>query len=427
MKNVLILGGGGYNAQSVYQALKDTLRYNPILASGNDNHSSFISKDAITDLPYDYESNFILKLNEYIKKYEIDFIIPTHDTSAMILMKNENIINATIVCSPYETTRICRSKKLTYEILKEFDFCPNIYSINELDIKFPIFAKDDEGQGARNAKLINSFEELKMLDKNINYILCEYLPGEEITIDCLTDKNNHLVFSQPRTRERILNGISARSHNILLTDELAKIVSSISEKINFRGYWYIQCKKDEYGKYKLMEISTRFAGTFNLSKNLDVNLPLLVLEDFSNRNIDVMPNNYTITLDKGYIDRYKINYEYERVYIDFDDTLVFDRKKYNTEAMRFIYQCLNNSIELVLITKHAYNLDETMSLIKLNKSIFSKIIECPTNDMKWIYMDNKKKSIFIDNAFIERKYVKENLKMPTFDVTNIECLIDWRD
>ena len=116
-----------------------------------------------------------------------------------------------------------------------------------------------------------------------------------------------------------------------------------------------------------MEISTRFAGTFCLSRNLDVNLPLLALCDFSGMEIDISPNTYRITLDKSYIDRYKIDYLYQRVYLDFDDTLVFHREKYNTEAMRFVYQCLNKGIKIILITKHAYDIHETMKKIKLCK------------------------------------------------------------
>ena len=41
-------------------------------------------------------------------------------------------------------------------------------------------------------------------------------------------------------------------------------------------------------------------------------------------------------------------------------------------------------------------------------------------------IDNTVPSIFIDNAFAERMAVKKELGIPTFDVTNFECLIDWR-
>ena len=176
-----------------------------------------------------------------------------------------------------------------------------------------------------------------------------------------------------------------------------------------------------------MEISTRFAGTFDLSKSLDVNLPLLALCDFSNMEIDITPNIYKISLDKTYIDRYKINYSYQRVYIDFDDTLVFERKRFNTEAIRYLFQCLNKGIKIILITKHAYDIETTMKNIRLNKEIFDEIIEVPLDRYKYEFMDNLLPSIFIDNAYAERKKVKEHLGMPTFDVSNFDCLIDWAD
>lgn len=425
-KNVLIFGGGAYNAHEVYFALRGTVRYNPILASSNDNHSTYIDKDAITDLPYDNSPIFIDELNRVIKEKSVDFIIPTHDTNAMILMENEKKINATIVCSPYETTRICRYKSLTYEILKDADFIPKVYSRESKDIVFPIFAKDDAGQGGRNAQKINNYEELAYLDKEVEYVLCEYLPGEEITIDCFTDRKGDIKFIQPRVRARVLNGISSRAVAIDLTDEISNIVNYINSRIKFRGYWYVQCRKDINGRYKLMEISTRFAGTFNLSKNLDVNLPLLALADFSEMDVSILPNKQRVVLDKSYIDRYELQYDYERVYIDFDDTLVFDRKIYNTEAMRFVYQCLNKGIEIILITKHAYDLRETAKKIRLDLNIFDTVIEVPLEEPKYKYMDNNKPSIFIDNAFAERIMVKKVFGIPTFDITNIECLIDWR-
>lgn len=425
--NVMIFGGGGYNAVQIYFSLKHNLRFHPIMAGSYDNHGSYISNDSIDDLPYTYEPSFIPKLNECISKHNIKFIIPAHDTAALTLVENKDAINAVVVCSCLETTRICRYKSMTYQALSGLDFIPAVYSY-DMVTPFPIFAKDDEGQGGHNTHLIRTLDELNAIKSEpVNYVLCEFLPGKEVTIDCFTDRHGKLRFMQPRYRERIMNGITARTSNAEITDEFRHIVYSIAERISFRGYWFVQCKQDVHGKYKLMEISTRFAGTFDLSKSLDVNLPLLALCDFSDMDIDITPNKYKISLDKTYIDRYKINYPYKRVYVDFDDTLVFHREKYNTEAMRFIFQCLNKGIQLVLITKHEYNLDETMQKIKLSKDVFDEIIEVPLDRDKYEYMDNNIPSIFIDNAYAERKKAKEHLGMPTFDVSNFDCLIDWAD
>ncbi len=424
--NVMIFGGGDYPAIETYFALKHSIRFHPIMAGSYDNHSSYISNDAITDLPFIFEDNFITKLNECINEHDIEFIIPSHDSGALALIENQDKIHATVVCSCLETTKICRHKSKTYEVLSGFDFLPKIYSYDNAE--FPLFAKDDEGQGGRNAHKVNNQKELeKLRNDSVDYVLCEYLPGRELTIDCFTDRHGKLRFAQPRYRDRLMNGITARTTNVDLTDEMGEIVNSISNRIKFHGYWFVQCKEDAEGKLKLMEISTRFAGTYGLSRNLDVNFPLLALCDFSGMEIDICPNTYKISLDKTYIDRYKIDYPYKRVYLDFDDTLVFGREKYNTEAVRFVYQCLNKGISITLITKHAYDIRETMKKIRLSEDIFEKIIEVPIDENKCDYMDNNVPSIFIDNAYAERKKVKEKLKMPTFDVSNIECLIDWAD
>lgn len=424
--NVMIFGGGGYAEIQVYFALKHSLRFHPIMAGSYDSHATYISKDAIIDLPFTYEKNFIKKLNECIDQHDIKFIIPSHDSGALSLIENQKYIHATVVCSCLETTRLCRFKSLTYKALEGLDFVPVTYSYAKPE--FPLFAKDDEGQGGKNAHKVINHEELERLkEDSVDYVLCEYLPGREVTIDCFTDRHGKLRFGQPRYRDRLMNGITARTSNAEMTDEMQFIVDSISERIKFRGFWFVQCKEDAKGKLKLMEISTRFAGTFGLSRNMDVNLPLLALCDFSDMEIDISPNACGISLDKSYIDRYKIDYLYQRVYLDFDDTLVFHRKKYNTEAMRFVYQCLNKDIKVVLITKHAYDIHETMKHIRLAEHIFDEIIEVPIDKDKCNYMDNSIPSIFIDNAYAERKKVKEALGMPTFDVSNIECLIDWAD
>lgn len=425
-KNVLIFPGGEYSASQIYFSLHNSLQYRPILGSSRSDHSEFISKDAITDLPFIYEEHFIEALNQVIQNESIDFIIPAHDTAAFSLMERQDEIMATVVCSPFKTAELCRYKSKTYEQLKSFPFVPKTYDIARGDAEFPLFAKNDVGSGSRDAFVISSAEQLeKLLDPKISYVLCEYLPGEEITVDCFTNSKRELLFAQPRTRSRIFNGISARSTTITMTEEIKRIAEVLSSEIEFRGYWFFQCKKDKDDQYKLLEISTRFAGTYGVSKNLDVNLPLLALCDFDGMDVDITPNKYEITADKNYIDRYKLNLQYERVYVGFDDTIVFNKEKYNTQMMQFLYQCLNENKEIVLITKHAPDIRETMKKHHLNEDLFAGIIEVPENSEKYVFMDNSKPSIFIDHSHSERKRVKEQLGIPTFDVSNVECLLDW--
>lgn len=426
-KRVLVFPCGSVVGVEVNLALRDCLTVEVFGASSADDHGVYLYKNYINGLPNISEENFIGEFNKIIKHYNIDFVIPTHDTVALYLVENQDEVLAKIICSNLETTKLCRYKNLAYEKFKDYEFVPQIYStINEVDT-FPVFLKPEDGQGGQDIHAVNNKRELEFYtSNNSRLIICEYLPGEEITIDCFTDRKSSLRFLSARTRERTLSGVSVKSRNIVVEDEIYEIANIINKELTFRGYWFFQLKKDKNQKYKLLEISTRLAGTSCLSRNLDVNFPLLSILDFSDEEIDISPNHYNIEVDRTFINRYKLGIEYERVYLDFDDTLVFDKKYYNQYMFMFLYQCVNNNKQIILITKHESKIRETLRNLKISDKLFDEIIEVHHWDFKYKYMDNLKKSIFIDNSFSERKLVREKLDIPSFNVSNIECLIDWR-
>lgn len=425
--NVMVFPCGSVNAVDINTALKDAVLINLYGGSSISDHGEYIFKNYIGNIPNIADEKFINEFNNIIRENNINFIIPTHDTVALFLAENESLINAKIVTSEYKVNKICRYKKLTYDTFKGYDFNPIIYKkIEDVDT-FPIFLKPNVGAGGQGCVKCDCKDTLKYYKKeNDDLIICEYLPGDEISIDCFTDKSGWLKFIGPRTRARTFNGISSRSNNMEISEEIKNIALDINNKLNLRGYWFFQMKKDNLGKYKLLEISTRLAGTACLNRNLDINFPLLSVLDMAGYDIDIIPNKYNIEIDRTLISRYKIDYYYEVAYIDLDDTLILNNAKINTLLMMFLYQCKNKNIDLVLITKHIYDVDETLKKYSISKSLFNNIINIDMNDEKISYIDTNKKSILIDNSFYERKMVKLKLDIPTFDVSNIECLIDYR-
>lgn len=423
-KRVLIYPGNSYSAESVYTCLCENLRYEPIMANHGTAHAQFITNDFFDNFPLITDDNFIYYLNDFIDHKSISFLIPTHDTVADYLMKMSERINCTVVCSCAKTTDICRHKRKTYNLFHRYDFVPHVYENND-EMLFPVFIKDDIGQGGKNSYIVRNKDHLSNLLKNseIDYVITEYLPGKEITVDCFTNRYGQLLYNQPRMRETILTGMSGRAKIIRCTDEIQEIAQIINHEMKFRGYWYFQCKQDADGKYKLMEISTRFAGTFPLTKNLDVNLPLLSLTDFDDIDVKIIPNHYEIEGDRGYKIYYRVNISYDRVYFDFDDTLVRERKTFIIPSIAFLFQCINEGKKIILLTRHAYSIYETLAKMHLDKGLFDQIIEISEGKSKAEYIENDKNCIFIDNSFAERMDVKEKLDIPTFDVCNLECLL----
>ena len=368
------------------------------------------------------DSNFIDEFNNIIQKYNIDIIFATHDTVIDFLIKNQRIINAKIAGGDTFTVDICRSKNKTYQLFKDNNFIPKTYSKPYDLIQYPVFIKPDKGQGAVGAKIIHDVNELKNIDDS--YVVCEYLPGKEYTVDCITDKDGVLRGAFPRTRDRIMAGVAVAGKTLPQNKQITEIAEIINNKLHFKGMWYFQLKEDVYGNLKLLEVSARASGTMCLTRMRGVNLPLLTAYTMMDYPIDVQENNLEVVMDRTLIARYNLNYEYKVAYLDFDDTVVV-RKKINKNILRFIYQCNEKNIDIILITKHNKNIEDSLEKYKIHKCLFKKIIVLNDKEDKSDYI-NPENAIFIDNMYKERKNIYDKYNIPVFDVDNVELLLDWR-
>ncbi len=421
--NVLIFPAGEINSIELHDALSTCVNINLFGASSVERHGSYVFKNYIPGLPFINSNDFFYKFNEIIEKNNITLVFPTHDSVALFLVENQDKCKAKILAGNIETVRICRDKRKTYELFKECSFLPKIYNSKREVDKLPVFIKPREGQGSVGALKIMNVDDLK--DEWFNdYVVSEFLPGDEFTVDCITDKNGKLQYVSPRSRQRLLAGVCVSGQNEMLSQEIERIANTINDRMSFLGLWYFQIKKDNQGIFKLLEISTRCAGTMCLTRVRGVNLPLLSIYAAMGKEISVFANNYNVKMDRTLISRYKIDYDYDNVYIDYDDTVIIN-DAVNLTAIRFLYQCQNYKKNVYIITKHEFSLIESLEKYSIPKTLFKSIMHLKTDEQKVDFIDPSM-SIFIDNSFQERKIVYEKLKIPVFDVDGIEVLLDWR-
>lgn len=410
----------------VHTALKDVVNINVYGASSIDDHGKFVFKNDLLNPPSISEPDFINRFNQLLTTNNIDVIIPCHDSVVEFLTNKKEAIKAVVASSCSNTAKICRYKTLTYKALEKSQYCPQVFS-SQNAVQFPVFIKPDAGQGAKNTHVANNRKEFDLImQKNdlSHFVVTEFLPGMEFTVDCFTDRNGILRFVGPRTRARILAGISVRSETVGGA-RFEPIAHEINNSISFRGLWYFQVKEDCNGQLKIMEISARAAGTMNVYRQRGVNLPLLTVHDALGHDISILDSGFKVVMDRCLHAKYAIDIKYDTVYLDFDDTLVRDLKV-NPVAITFVYQCINKKIDVHLITKHEKDLDISLKNAHLSKSLFTSIIHIPPTELKsdHIQLSN---AIFIDNAFSERKEVFEKTGIPVFDVDAIQCLIDWKE
>ncbi len=430
--NVLIYPAGSENALEVKDALSYKVNINLFGATSKYDHAEF----AYNNLIYTYNVNddkFLDEFNKLLIKYKIDFIIPTHDTVALKLAYLQEQLKATVITSCYETNRICRHKKITYETFHEDFFCPDIYEINNIkyrDLIFPCFIKPDIGEGGKNTYIIDNKDELTFYKKKLKdkeYIIMEYLPGKEYTIDCFTDRLGELRFCGARVRERIFGGISVNAKT-LSVQKFINIAERINSKIKLRGYWFFQLKEDKNGNLKLMEISTRPAGTMALYRQRGINFMLLSIYDFLDYDYEIIDNGFNVELDRFLMPYYKLDLEYDSIFLDFDDTLVY-KNKVNKYCIMLLYQSKEKSIPVILLTKHNNDIKETLKEYGISETLFKEIIRINSDESKYEYIKYNRynKPIFIDNSFYERLEVYKKLNIPVFDTDNIPALLNWKE
>jgi hypothetical protein len=421
---VLIFPAGSEIGLEIYNSLKYSHHVEVFGASGKSDHASFIYEAGhyIEDTLYIDRPDFIERFNYLLRSLKIEFVYPTHDSVSCFLAEHQLELEAQILTSCFETNFIARFKRQTYDLFKTSDYCPKVFADPYLNLQFPVFLKPNDGQGGKGTYTAESREDLVFyLGKTPSLLVTEFLPGEELSVDCFTNTEGILLFIGPRTRERIQMGISFRSTAVEMTEEIKHIAHCINDTVSLNGAWFFQVKKDCGGKFKLMEFAPRQSSTMGLYRHTGVNFALLTLFNAMGKPVEILQNNYPIQLDRCLHNRFIAALEFQRVYIDFDETLVVG-KHVNEFAMSFLYQCRNRGIHIVLLTKHRYNLMETLHTCGISEHLFETIIQITDSQEKWTFIDPES-SIFIDNYWFDRRAVNVKWGIPVFDVDGIECLL----
>jgi len=424
-KNILIFPAGSEIGLEIFNSLKFNIHVNVFGASGKPDHARFIyPADHYDEDDYYIDSPlFLNKFNELLQRWNISYIYPTHDSIVLWLAEHQEFLKATVIGSPAETTRVARHKKLIYELFKDANFCPIFFTEQNQPDEFPVFLKPDDGQGGKGTCSARDFAELEIiLNANQGMVVTEFLPGEELSVDCFTDRHRRLRFVGPRTRERVTVGISYESETVPLSKEIEEIANEINNRVKLRGAWFFQIKRDKGGNWKLLEFAARQSSTMGLYRQVGVNFALLSFFDAMNFDVEIALNPLKAKLSRSLKNRYKLDYHFKKVFLDFDETVVIENRV-NTLAMAFIYQCINQSIPIVLLTKHRHDIVTSLKHFSIDPSLFEDIVVLKENQEKHEFIEGGE-SIFIDNYFFDRMKVSRHCKIPVFDVDAIESLVN---
>lgn len=421
---VLLFPGGTEIALELREALAACKEVRLFSAGiGGSNHAPFAFRHH-TVVPLVGQPGWLEALQRLIREERLTHIFPAHDDALVALAENAAALApARIVTSPVATCRLTRSKVDTHAALAAAVPTPRRFTRVEDVTSFPIFLKPDRGQGAqRTARADDAAQARELLREDPDRTLWEFLPGEEYTVDCFSDRDGGLLYASGRRRCRVRSGIAM--HSQLVDDPIfADYARRIAQVLPLWGAWFYQVKRDAAGTLRLLEVAPRVGGTSALSRARGVNLPLLSLFEAERRPLAVRPGPQVVEIDRALRNRFRHNLEFRTVYLDYDDTVVV-HDRVNVDVIRFAYQCIDRGIRVVLLTRHAGDLAAELERRRLDR-LFDAVVHLRAGESKATQVVDRP-ALFIDDSFAEREAVRAATDAAVADPTMIDLFLDDR-
>jgi carbamoyl-phosphate synthase large subunit len=234
------------------------------------------------------EVNYMTKLEQVINNHNIEVLMPSSGYDIQPYSKYRKQIEqlgAKPVVSDLESMEICYDKMMTFQKLNDKFDMPFTTTDPDKIPEFPIIAKPRREKGGYDMMLIENENALiQATSKFQDLIFQEYLPGEEYTIDVLSDLNKKPLIAVPRIRLETKGGISTKG-KVIHDTQIEQICMNVADFIGIRGPCCIQMKGAKNGRLKLVEVNPRMGGGTIFATLAGVNFPALILDMVEEKEI----------------------------------------------------------------------------------------------------------------------------------------------
>ena len=285
--NILITGAGGPAAISFYKGLIQKENHNIYMAD-MDKYSSglyLVAEKNRVLIPPGRAHNFITELLKICKKRNVNILVPTVDWELLPIaahISQFRKMGIKVILSKKRGIECCLDKfKLMQRLSSKFllaTFKKYDADFNMQNFVYPVLAKPRCESGSRGVKIIHSIEDFNDIPMNGSYLIQQYLPGEEFSVDVYLNKKHKSVASVVRQRIKIDSGLATISKTIGYPD-LSIQAARMAEHLKLRYAVNVQFKLNQLGYPCLLEINPRFPGTMPLTVAAGVNMPQMSIDE----------------------------------------------------------------------------------------------------------------------------------------------------
>lgn len=335
---VLITAIGGPTGYGVLKCLENKPDIYIVGVDADENCYSAGKCDAFCVVPRINSDRFFNEIMKIIESYNIDIVIPTLQDELCLFEKIKEQVKVVIpynvsinkLLDKIEIYSLMNEKKLT-EMIPKYELITNIdeYKSGLKRLGYPekkVCIKPINGHGGIGFKIVAELEEVakNFFNKQYNqmitsdeierilsisfektFILMEYLPGEEYSVDVLS-KDSELIVAVPRKRERVSNGIVIGG-KVEKNEMLLEAAKDIVKAFNLNNFVNLQFRLDAQGKPKLIDLNPRFCGSQIMSLGAGINFPYLNIKMLMEEKLEINEPNWNVSMT-----RYWESYFYEK-------------------------------------------------------------------------------------------------------------------
>jgi carbamoyl-phosphate synthase large subunit len=219
----------------------------------------------------------------------IDVVISTVDVElAELATRRDEVAPAVLAAPSADTIAVALDKLALAERCAPTVNVPRtvLAGVTALAVEweFPVFAKPRSGAGSRGIRVVPDRAALEALPVDEDLIVQDLLPGEEYSVDVIADRDGRVVAAVPRTRARVDSGVSIAGRTVR-DDELEQTASAVARAIGLVGVANVQLRRDRAGRAALLEVNPRFPGALPLTIAAGVDIPSLVVDLFTGREL----------------------------------------------------------------------------------------------------------------------------------------------
>ena len=288
---VLVTGAGGPAAVSVMKSLRGDPSVE-LIAADMDPWAGglyLVPEDARTLVPAGLDPGFAVALLARCVAMGVTIVVPTVDSElrpldvarAAFTHAGIELLLAPGPALDVTLDKLALARRCEGQVRVPRTECFDD-SVDPASWTYPLIVKPRTGSGSRDISVVRSSQALAAMDASTDFIVQEYLPGDEYSIDVLADANGHVVASVPRERTRVDSGVSVAGRTIH-DAELEQFGTAVVTATGLTYISNVQCRRDRSGRPALLEVNPRVPGALPLTVASGVDMPRMALDSLRGR------------------------------------------------------------------------------------------------------------------------------------------------